>query len=92
MRRGFQTYVGTLRDSFEVDFIADKRGQRLYIQVCEDLSSPATLEREKRSLLAIRDAYPKFIITRQPYDSIVDGIQVVDIIHWLTDSTFSYGL
>lgn len=71
----------------EVDFVALKQGQRMYIQVSDNISGPETLKRELAPLLAIRDAYPKFLIARTRHDTAdCDGVQVVDIARWLAGS------
>ncbi len=68
----------------EVDFVTDPRGTPAYYQVCMSLADPATLEREMRPLKAIKDSYPKTIITYDRYmlDDI-DGIRIVSIGDWL---------
>jgi predicted AAA+ superfamily ATPase len=63
LRRGFQVYVGKLGDR-EIDFITETDGKRYYIQVTTSLdASPQTRARELAPLLAIKDSYPKLILS-----------------------------
>ena len=79
--------VGVLYQK-EVDFVAAKQGQRLYIQVSDDISQESTFEREITPLRKIRDAYPKAIIAKTGHEvTDWDGIKVIDLGRWLMGQT-----
>ena len=83
LRRGYELYAGVLYKK-EIDFVAIKRNEKLYIQVASSIDDPDTFQREVDSLLKIKDAYPKMILTRTRQEAYqYEGVQVVDVADWL---------
>jgi len=84
-RRGYEVYVGNIK-GLEVDFIAEKYDDKIYIQVSQTVVLDEVYERETRSLLKIQDHYPKLLLTMDEICGADDGIQHINLIDWLIDN------
>ncbi|MCI6714500.1 MAG: ATP-binding protein [Lachnospiraceae bacterium] len=83
MRRGYELYVGVLYKK-EIDFVALRENEKIYIQVANSIEENETKERELDPLRRIRDSYPKMVISRTGYPEYdIDGIKIIDITDWL---------
>lgn len=83
LRRGYEVYVGKYND-IEIDFIAIKPNERIYYQVSRSILDERVEEREKKSLLAIKDNYKKIILTMDKVkNKEIEGIEVINIIDFL---------
>ena len=87
-RRGYTVYVGKM-DTKEIDFIAEKQGEKIYVQVAYKLDNPQTVEREFSVLLAIKDQFPKFVVTMDTFwKESVEGVQHFFIADFLLSNSF----
>ncbi|MBI4646860.1 MAG: ATP-binding protein [Bacteroidia bacterium] len=79
----YEVYIGKY-DEYEIDFIAEKSGNRIYFQVCYLLSSAETVEREYKALRKIKDNYPKYVLSMDNLpETNTDGIIRMNIIDFL---------
>lgn len=83
IRRDYRVYIGKVGET-EVDFVAEKPNDKIYIQVTESVLSSETRERELRSLRMIPDNYEKIILSMdRSYITSYDGIKVLNLVDWL---------
>lgn len=86
LRRGYNVSVGKIGD-MEIDFIATRGEEKVYIQVSDELTNTETRERELASLQAIRDSFEKIILTMDYIHTgtTEDGIKVIHLLDWLLE-------
>ena len=83
LRRGYDVSIGKV-DNAEVDFIATKADDKIYVQVTESMTSEDVRKRELTPLQKISDNYEKIILSMNPgMDSSYEGIKSMDLIEWL---------
>ncbi|GAB6153116.1 ATP-binding protein [Desulfosporosinus burensis] len=82
-RKGYQVYVGKF-DEKEIDFVAVKKEQKVYVQVAYKLAEESTVEREFGALLGIRDHYPKYVVTMEDFwQDNIEGIKHKNLAEFL---------
>jgi predicted AAA+ superfamily ATPase len=87
-RREYKVYIGKL-DSREIDFIAEKQGKKIYVQVAYKLENEATVHREFSPLLAVSDQYPKYVVTMDEFwKEDVEGVKHLQIQDFLLDDSY----
>lgn len=83
IRRDYRVYIGKVGET-EVDFVAEKPDDKLYIQVTESMQSSETRERELRPLRMISDNYEKIVLSMdRNFINSYDGIKSLNLIDWL---------
>jgi len=82
-RKGYKVYVGKL-DATEIDFVAEKRNEKIYVQVAYKLENQQTVNREFGNLLAIDDQYPKYVVTMDEFwKDDIEGVKHLHITDFL---------
>ncbi len=84
---GFDVAVGTLSNGREIDFVAERNGERCYVQVAVNVNDQATAEREFGNLAQIRDNYRKIVVTlRDSAPNTASGIELLSLREFLTST------
>lgn len=86
LRRGYDVSIGKI-DNLEIDFIAQKSDEKLYIQVTDDMSISSVTQRELAPLKKVKDNYPKIVLALNlGLETNYDGIKILNVIDWLVAS------
>lgn len=87
-RRGYAVYVGKTDDG-EVDFVAVRQNEKVYVQVTQKIDSEKTEEREYKRLLEIRDNYPKYVLRTDEFaGGNYDGIKTMHVADFLLSQEY----
>ena len=87
-RRGYTVYVGKTGDG-EIDFVAVRQNEKIYVQVTQTISSEKTEKREYERLLEIRDNYPKYVLTADAFaGGNYEGIKTMHIADFLLSQEY----
>lgn len=82
-RRGYDVFIGKNQEK-EIDFVASKRDEKIYVQVCKEM--PKNSDREIKNLLDIKDTYPKYILTLDDFAvGNIQGVKIKNIIDFLVE-------
>lgn len=85
-RKGYEVYIGK-NEKKEIDFVAVKRDERIYVQVCRRL--PEKSDREVANLLEIKDHYPKYVVTLDEFaGGNVNGVKIVHLAEFLLNEKY----
>lgn len=87
-RRGFDVYIGKIKDK-EIDFVATKQNEKIYVQVTQEIKSEKTQKREYEQLLEIRDNYPKYVVMADNFaGGNYEGIKTMNIVDFLLSKEY----
>ena len=81
-RRGYHVTVGKIKDK-EIDFVCEKRSEKIYVQVAYLLASEDTIKREFDIYDEVRDNYPKYVVSLDEFDMSRNGIKHMNIREFL---------
>lgn len=87
-RRGYNVYIGKTKDK-EIDFVATKQNEKIYVQLTQKIKSEKTQKREYEQLLEIRDNYPKYVVMADDFaGGNYEGIKTMNIVDFLLSKEY----
>lgn len=87
-RRGYNVYIGKTKDK-EIDFVATKQNEKIYVQVTQEIKSEKIQKREYKQLLEIRDNYPKYVVMADDFaGGNYEGIKTMNIVDFLLSKEY----
>lgn len=87
-RRGYNVYIGKTKDK-EIDFVATKQNEKIYVQVTQEIKSEKIQKREYEQLLEIRDNYPKYVMMANDFaGGNYEGIKTMNIVDFLLSKEY----
>ena len=87
-RRGYDVYIGKIKDK-EIDIVATKQNEKIYVQVTQEIKSEKTQKREYEQLLEIRDNYPKYVVMADDFaGGNYEGIKTMNIVDFLLSKEY----
>lgn len=87
-RRSYDVYIGKIKDK-EIDFVATKQNEKIYVQVTQEIKSEKTQKREYEQLLEIRDNYPKYVVMADNFaGGNYEGIKTMNIVDFLLSKEY----
>lgn len=85
-RKGYKVYIGK-NETKKIDFVAVRRDERIYVQVCRNL--PEESDREVTNLLEIKDHYPKYVVTLDEFAAgNINGVKIVHLADFLLSNDY----
>ena len=86
--RGYDVYVGKL-DTAEIDFVATRLNEKIYIQIAQRISSEETERREYGNMLSIADNYPKYVLRTDVFEGgNYEGIRTMHVADFLLSEEY----
>ena len=86
--RGYDVYIGK-QDDKEVDFVAIRKEEKIYVQVTYQMGSQTTVDREFAPLLAINDHFPKYVVSMDDmWEDNIEGVRHKHIADFLLEESW----
>ena len=88
IRRGYNVYIGKLKNK-EIDFIAERKNEKVYVQVSYKMENEKKILREFEPLLAVKDHYPKYVVSMdEHFNDNIEGVRHIGLYEFITSDVF----